>query len=50
MIEDLDKKIDKSVTIPNSLIIEVSKNIRALNQASEVAFEEEQPKVETFKL
>ena len=48
MIEDLDRKLDKSVTILDSPVTEVSKNLKTLDQASEVASEEEQPKVETF--
>ena len=49
MIDDLDKKLDKSITIPDSLIIEAFKNTRTLDQVLEVAFKEVQPEVEPLK-
>ena len=49
MIEDLDRKLDKSITIPDSSITEASRNFRTLDQVSKVAFEEEQHKIEAFK-
>ena len=49
MIEDLNKKLDKFIIIPNSPITEASRNIRSLDQALKVVLEEEQPKVETLK-
>ena len=48
MIEDLDRKLDKFVTVLDSPSTEVSRNLKTLDQASEVASEEEQPKVETL--
>ena len=44
MIEDLDKKVDKFVTILKYPIIESSRNIKTLDRASKVASKEEQPK------
>ena len=41
MIEDLDRKLDKSITILDSPITEASRNLRTLDQASKVASEEE---------
>ena len=49
MIEDLDRKLDKSITIIDSPITIAFRNFRTLDQASEVASKEEQPKVESLK-
>ena len=49
MIEDLDKKLDRFVTVPESLIIKTFRNIKTLEQALEVTSKEEQPKVEPLK-
>ena len=46
MIEDLDRKLDKFVTIPDSPSIGAFRNLRTLDQASS---EEERPKVKTLE-